>query len=165
MTAQSIREQTNQQRDELAIFNNLKAAEQAQNQLQENDLELSEFSIEGDINTYEEVAAMGTVVGTEAGILAGAFLGGTIGVILVAIASTWANGELVNTTFYRFLIAATVVGGGLIGAIVGKRIRANSSVKQRQKGNPGVPRRFRLIATGSAENLTKAKEMLSNTQA
>jgi len=165
MTAQSITEQANQQRNELAIFNDLKAAEQAQSQLKYSDLELPEISIEGDINTYEEVAAMGTTVGAEAGILAGAFLGGTIGVILVAIISTLAYGELVNTVFTRFLITVTIFAGGLMGAISGKRIRAASSAEHRQKGNPNVPRRFRLIATGSTENLTKAQEILSNTQA
>ncbi|RZM75240.1 hypothetical protein [Leptolyngbya iicbica] len=161
MTAQTTQQRPTTQTQQLAVFDNRQAAEAAQNLLHEQeDLSLSNISIEGDINTYEEVAAMGTTVGPEAGLLIGAFSGGVVGVVFVAIYSTIAYGDLVNTTFNQFSIVAFIAAGAIFGLFTGNRIRNAQLPAQKQKGNPDVPRRFQLMVEGDAEALNQAREVL-----
>lgn len=159
MEEQATKQQNMQQR-ELAVFDNLNAAEKAKELLQKAEVSLQNIRIEGDINRYEEVAALGTTVGPEAGLLIGGFFGGTLGVILFSIYSTMAYGELVNTNFGRLMIAVLAIGGALAGILFGNRLRAGEPLDEKQKGNPNIPRRFQLMGVGSPENLTKAGEIL-----
>ena len=161
MTAQTTQQRPPTHTQELAVFDNRQAAEAAQNLLQQQaDLSLSDIRIQGDINTYEEVAAMGTTVGPEAGLLIGAFSGGIVGVVFVAIYSTLAYGDLVNTPFNQLSIVAFTLAGAIFGIFTGNRIRNAQLPAQKQKGNSEVPRRFQLMAEGNAEALTQARECL-----
>jgi hypothetical protein len=161
MTAQTTQQRPPTQTQELAVFDNRQAAEAAQNLLQQQaDLSLSDIRIQGDINTYEEVAAMGTTVGPEAGLLIGAFSGGIVGVVFVAIYSTLAYGDLVNTPFNQLSIVAFTLAGAIFGIFTGNRIRNAQLPAQKQKGNSEVPRRFQLMVEGDAEALTQARECL-----
>lgn len=160
MEGQAIQQRPQMQQKEIAVFDNYSEAQQAQKKLQEAEVSLRSISIEGDINAYEEVAAMGTTVGKEAGILLGAFFGGIVGVIFVSIVSTWSHGEVINSTFNQTSVLALTVIGGFVGAIAGNRYRSAKLPQQKQKGNPNVPRRYQIIAEGDSENLAKAGEIL-----
>lgn len=160
MTAQSVQDQPNLLQQEIAVFDNFNAAQKAEALLKNSDFDLSNITIEGEISAYEEIAAMGTTVGAEAGLLLGAFLGGSVGIVAVSMLSTVIYGDLATTPLTQFSTIGFIVGGGLVGAIAGQRIRQNHLPAQKQKGNPDVPRRFQLWVEGSEENLAQAKEAL-----
>lgn len=160
MESQTIERQADMQQRELAVYDNYPAAQKAQNTLEQADLSLQNVRIEGDINRYEEVAAMGTTVGPEAGLLIGAFLGGVIGILFFSVYSTVAYGELVNTNFGRIAIIGLAIAGSVLGVLIGNRVRAAKLPEQKQKGNPNVPRRFQLIVVGNSEDIDKAGEVL-----
>lgn len=163
MVGQATKQRSNNRAQELAVFDNRNAAEQAKNMLQQQeDLSLRDIRIEGDIDPYEEVAAMGTTVGPEAGLLIGAFLGGIVGVIFVAVYSTIAYGELVNTSFNQLSVIALAVGGAIFGVLTGNRVRNAKLPAQKQKGNPNVPRRFQLMVEGDDAALNRAHELLGH---
>ncbi|MEM9769663.1 MAG: hypothetical protein AAF892_17510 [Cyanobacteria bacterium P01_D01_bin.71] len=150
------------QKRKIAVFDDRSDAEKVKVQLQQSEAGLTDIRIEGDINPYEEVAAIGTTVGAEAGLLTGAFLGGIVGVIFVAIYSTVAYGSVVNTSFNRFAIVALTVVGAVSGAFIGKRIRQAKAPAQKQKGNPEVPRRFQVWVEGNDAAIAKANEVLGH---
>lgn len=161
MVGQATQQQSNAQMREIAVFDNRNAAEQAKSLLQkQEDLALSKINIEGQMDVYEEVDAMGTTVGPEAGLLVGAFIGGIIGVIFFSIYSTFAYGDLVNTAFSRFSVFAFTIAGAIFGVLSGKRIRDARLPEQKQKGNPYVPRRFQLLVEGDEASLNRASELL-----
>jgi hypothetical protein len=160
MEGQATQHRPNVRQQEIAVFDNRNAAEKAKSILQQAELSLQNISIQGEIDPYEEVAAMGTTVGAEAGLLIGAFMGGTIGLIAYSIYSTQLYGELVNTPFNQLFVAAFTIAGAIFGVISGNRIRSSKLPQQKQKGNPDVPRRFQLLVEGTQENLAKAQEML-----
>lgn len=160
MEGQTTQPQSDIQQRELAVFDNLNAAQKAKDMLQKAGVSLQNIRIEGDINRYEQVDAMGTTVGAEAGLLIGAFLGGTLGVIFFSIYSTLTYGELVNTGFGRLAISIMTIVGAVLGVLAGNRIRSTNLPEQQQKGNPNVPRRFQLMGVGSPDDLSKAGEIL-----
>lgn len=160
MEGQANQQSTNIQQREVAVFDSWNAAQKAMDILQKADVSLRNISIEGDIDPYEEVAAMGTTVGAEAGLLIGAFFGGTIGIIFDSIYSTLVYGELVNTSFQQLAIVVLTIVGAIFGVLAGNRLRSAKLPQQKQKGNPDVPRRFQLMVEGSPENLSKAGELL-----
>ncbi|MGF1459837.1 MAG: hypothetical protein ACFBSG_12525 [Leptolyngbyaceae cyanobacterium] len=160
MVSQLEQQHSTTQRQKIAVYDNLSAAQQAKEQLQQEGLSLNEVSIEGDINVYEEVAALGTVVGGEAGLLIGAFFGGTAGVIFVSIYSTLTYGDVVNSSFNQLAIIVLTIAGAVLGLIQGKRIRKDHLPEQKQKGNPDVPRRFQLIVEGDRDSIDKASKIL-----
>jgi hypothetical protein len=160
MTAQSVQDQPNLLQQEIAVFDNLNAAQKAEALLRNSDFDLGDITIKGDINAYEEVAAMGTTVGAEAGLLLGAFLGGSLGILVVSILSTVIYGNLATTSLTQLSTLGFIAAGALVGAIAGQRIRQNHLPAQKQKGNPDVPRRFQLQVEGSKESLAQAKEAL-----
>jgi hypothetical protein len=158
--AESVNQNPGTQKAEIAVFDNFNAAQKAKDLLQRSELALQNLRIDGDINTYEEVAAMGTTVGPEAGLLLGAFYGGTLGVIFVAIFSTLIHGGVILTQFNQLAVVGFAIAGAAIGVISGNRLRSAKLPEQKTKGNPDVPRRFQLMVEGSAENISRAKEML-----
>ncbi|MDB9525608.1 hypothetical protein PN498_06385 [Oscillatoria sp. CS-180] len=160
MEGQSTQKRPQLKQGEIAVFNNWNEAQKAKTKLERSELSLRNLKVEGEITPYEEVSAMGTTVGAEAGILLGAFLGGSLGVIFVSIVSTWLHGGIINSPFNQASIVVFTIAGAVLGVISGNRIRANAKPKQKQKGNPNVPRRFQLTADASTEDLAKAREML-----
>jgi len=161
MVGQAMQQRPNARMREIAVFDDRKAAEQAKSLLQkQEDLSLSNISIEGAMDVYEEVDAMGTTVGAEAGLLVGAFIGGVIGVIFVSIYSTFVYGDLATTTFNQLSVVAFTIAGAIFGVLSGKRIRDAKLPEQKQKGNPYVPRRFQLMVEGDDESLNRASQLL-----
>ena len=145
---------------EIAVFDNLTTAQNAKQTLSQSDLDLNGVEINGDINSYEKLAAVGTVVGGEAGLLVGLFYGGTLGVIAVLVVATLITGEVQNSALHYAVIAAFALAGALFGYILSQRIRADHLPVGATKGNPDVPRRFKLFVEGSPEEISKAKDML-----
>ena len=161
MVGQATQQRPKTNMREVAIFDNRNAAEQAKSLLQkQEDLSLSNISIKGEMDVYEEVGAMGTTVGPEAGLLMGAFIGGIIGVIFESIYSTFVYGDLVNTTFNQFFVVAFAIAGSIFGVLAGNRIRNAKLPEQKQKGNPYVPRRFQLMVAGDEDSLNRASQLL-----
>jgi len=160
MDAQTKQQESQTVQQEIATFDNFNAAQKAKQLLQESELALRSLSIDGEIDNYEKLAAMGTVVGAEAGIIIGAFYGGTLGIIAVSMVSTLLNGAVINSPLNYGLITGFTIAGGLVGAIAGNRIRSNSLPEQKTKGNVDAPRRFQLIVEGQSSDITKAQEML-----
>jgi len=163
MVRQATEQRPNMQAREIAVFNNRNAAEKAKQLLQQQEnLSLRNISIKGEIDPYEEVAAMGTTVGPEAGLLIGAFSGGIVGAIFVSIYSTLVYGDLATTTFNQLSIIAFIIAGAIFGVITGNRIHSAKLPAQKQKGNPNVPRRFQLMVEGDEEAFNRANEVLSD---
>lgn len=161
MEGQATQQRPNVRQQELAIFDDWNAAQKAKELLQTSeDVSLKNIHVKGEIDVYEEVSAMGTTVGSEAGILIGAFIGGIIGLIFFSIYSTVAYSQLVNTPFGRFAVIAFTIAGSVFGWTIGNRIRKANLPEQKTKGNPNVPRRFRLMAEGDTAAIAKASEML-----
>lgn len=161
MAEQTVQQPTNTiQKRQIAVFDNRNAAEKAKEILQKSDVDFNDIRIEGEITPYEEVAAMGTTVGAEAGFLIGAFLGGTIGVIFVTVYSTFVYGEVINTSFNQLAIAIAVIAGAIFGVFIGKQVRNANLPEQKQKGNPNAARRFSLWVEANDEALNKADEIL-----
>ena len=161
MVGQATQQRPKTNMREVAIFDNRNAAEQAKSLLQkQEDLSLSNISIKGEMDVYEEVDAMGTTVGPEAGLLVGAFIGGVVGVIFVSIYSTLVYGDLANTTFNQFSIVAFTIAGAIFGTLSGKRIRDAKLPAQKQKGNPYEPRRFQLLIEGDDDSMNQACQLL-----
>ncbi|MGD1862111.1 MAG: hypothetical protein ACFB0E_19355 [Leptolyngbyaceae cyanobacterium] len=150
------------QKQQIAVFDDRDDAEQVKEKLLQSEADLTDIRIEGEINPYEEVAAMGTTVGPEAGLLAGAFLGGVVGVIFVAIYSTIVYGDVINTSFNRLAIVALTIAGAVFGVLIGKQIRQAKLPTQKQKGNPEVPRRFQVWVEGDNKAIEAANEVLGH---
>ena len=155
MTSQSI--QSNSQ--VIGVFDNRRAAADAQKTVTSAGISAQKVSIDGDISTTAQVAAQGTTVGSEAGLWMGAFLGGTLGVIVVASLASF-TGAAPNSSLNRWLIVGLTAAGAVVGAISGKNIRDAQPRSQQKVGNPSLPRTFRLVVEGSPEEIDQARQAI-----
>lgn len=114
-------------------------------------------------STYTEVSALGTTVGPEAGIVTGAFYGGTLGAIFAILQGFYVSTETMLPG--QLAVAIFTLIGGVVGAIAAKRIRSENMPQQKLKGNPDIPRRFRLEISGSEEEINQAKQAVLEQQA
>lgn len=114
--------------------------------------------INDDVTVYNEVAAQGTTVGSEAGLVLGAFYGGTVGIILATIQGFYIPTDTLLPG--QLIIAVLTLVGAVVGAIAAKRIRADHLPEQRTKGNPDIPRRFRVEVAGSENDINQARRVM-----
>lgn len=114
--------------------------------------------INDDVTVYNEVAALGTTVGSEAGLLLGAFYGGTVGVILAVIQGFYIPTDTLLPG--QLTIAVLTLVGAVVGAIAAKRIRSSHLPAQKTKGNPDIPRHFRVEVAGSNDDIERARQVM-----
>lgn len=151
---------TAQKREVIAIFNERSEADSAKQAIQNSGIEPRKIMIDDHVDPYNQVAAMGTTVGGEAGLLVGAFYGGVVGVIAVVIGSVWTTGHYTVSTFQQLAIVGFAIAGAIVGALAGKGLRKAQPAGQMVKGNPDVPRRFRLLVEGSTNEVVQAQQAL-----
>lgn len=154
MTAQI----TANQQAVIGIFETSQEANQAREKIQSAGINADQITIDDHVEPYIQVNALGTTTGAEAGLLLGILYGATAGIILVAAYSVLTTGEFVNSPFNRYLVAAFTVIGGLTGAVSGQRLRSAALPAQKQKGNPDIPRRFRLVVFGDDDLIRQARQ-------
>ena len=114
--------------------------------------------INDDVTVYNKVAAQGTTVGPEAGLVLGAFYGGTVGVILAIVQGFYIPTDTLLPG--QLIIAVLTLVGAVVGAIAAKRIRSNHLPEQKTKGNPDIPRRFRVEVAGSENDINQARRVM-----
>ncbi len=120
------------------------------NSLSANDL--------GSVQTLEK--ARGTTTGGKAGLLVGGFYGGVIGIITSVIVPYWVDGISLNSPANRLLLAGITLGGAAIGFVYGNRALAIQ--KQKQTENPSASTSFRLVVSGSQDEIAQARRVLLN---
>ncbi len=147
-------------REVIAIFNNRSAADRAKQSIQSSGIAPRQITIDDHVEPYNQVAAMGTTVGGEAGLLVGAFYGGVVGVIAVVIASVWTTGQYTVSRPEQLAVVGFAIAGAVIGALAGKGLRTAQPAGQMVKGNPDIPRKFRVMIEGSANDVVQAQKAL-----
>ncbi|PSN19283.1 hypothetical protein C7271_08125 [filamentous cyanobacterium CCP5] len=146
------------QKEIIGNFSTRQEAQDFKQAVESAGINRDQVMINDDVTVYNEVAAQGTTVGSEAGLVTGAFLGGTVGAILAIVqgfyfpTNTLLPGQLV-------IIGLTSVGA-IMGALFARRIRNNHLPEQKLKGNPDIPRRFRVEVSGSDDEIRQARQVL-----
>jgi hypothetical protein len=149
-----------QKQEVIAIYTERSQADNARQTLQNSGIDPQQISIDDHVEPYNQVAAMGTTVGGEAGLLVGAFYGGVVGVMAVVIASVWTTGQYTVSTFEQLAVVGFTIAGAVVGAVTGKGLRAAQPAGQKVKGNPDMPRRFRVMVEGSPNQVVQAQQAL-----
>jgi len=149
-----------QKREVIAIFKNRSEADNAKQAIQNSGIAPQQIMIDDHVEPYIQVAAMGTTVGGEAGLLVGAFYGGVVGVIAVVIASVWTTGQYTVSTFEQLAVVGFTIAGAVVGALAAKGIRNAQPAGQMIKGNPDMPRRFRVMIEGSTNDVQQAQQAI-----
>jgi hypothetical protein len=153
MTAQMI-----QSRELVAVFGSRQEANQAKQTVQASGLNDQQVFIDDQILSGIQVAAQGTTTGAQAGLWMGLFLGGIVGLIVAIVGSFWLTGDYPDSTTSRLVVVASAIGGGVFGAIFARGLRASQPADQKIKGN--VPRQFRLMVSGSQDDIRRAQQAL-----
>jgi hypothetical protein len=155
MTAQMM-----QTRKKIAVFNTRQEANQAKQAVQALGLNEQQIFIDDQVSPSIEVAAQGTTTGGQAGFWMGLFLGGVVGLIATIIGSFWLTGDYPHSATSRFLVIGSAIAGAIFSSLVAKGLRASQPAEQKIKGNPNVPRQFRLMIAGSQDDIRRAQEAL-----
>lgn len=150
----------NQNREVIAIYNDRSEADSAKQTIQNSGIDPQQIQIDNHVEPYNQVAAMGTTVGGEAGLLVGAFYGGVVGIMAVAIGSVLTTGQYTVSTPEQLAVAGFTIGGAVVGALAGKGLRSAQPAGEKMKGNPDVPRRFRVTIEGSTNDVLQAQQAL-----
>jgi hypothetical protein len=155
MTAKTRQDQT-----VVAVFKNRHEADQAKQAIQASGLNESQVFIDDHVSPSIQVAAQGTTVGGEAGFLLGGFFGGVLGLIATIIAAYWFTGHYPASAASRWVVVVSAITGALLGSLVGKGLRASQPADQKIKGNPNLPRQFRLMVAGGRDQIRQAQQAL-----
>jgi hypothetical protein len=150
----------NQKQEIIAVFNQRSEADSAKKTLENSGIASQKIVVDDHVEPYNQVAAMGTTVGGEAGLLVGAFYGGVVGVIAVVIASVWTTGQYTVSTPEQLAVVGFTIAGAVVGALSGKGLRMAQPAGQKIKGNPDIPRRFRVMVEGSPNDVVQAQQAL-----
>ena len=156
----------------IGVYHTMSEAEEAVRRLDKGGFPIKQVSIVAqDLESEKEVhgyVAAGDVAKTGAG--AGAWVGGLFG-LLVGAAFIWVPGFgplLVAGPFAAMLLGsiedviAGAAGGGLLGALVGWGVSKQHILKYEEHLKGG---KYLLIAHGSAEEATRAHNILQSTGA
>jgi hypothetical protein len=155
MTAQSM-----QTRETVAVFSSRQEANQAKQAVQASGLNEQQVFIDDQVSPSIQVAAQGTTTGGQAGLWMGIFLGGVVGLIATILGSFWLTGDYPHSAASRFVVVGSAIAGGIFSSGVAKGLRARQPASQKIKGNPNVPRQFRLMVAGSQDDIRRAQEAL-----
>jgi len=155
--------QTMQKREVIAVYETRREADQAKKSIQDSGVMGQRIYIDDHVSPTVQVAAQGTTVGGQAGFFMGAFLGGVIGLIATIIITFWMTGDYLSTNVTRLAVIGSAIAGAVFGASVGKAIRAKQPAEEVSKGNPDLPRQYRLIVEGSQEEVRQAQQAVGQT--
>lgn len=117
----------------------------------------SKVSVEGFIDPEAQIGAIGTTTGGEAGFLLGGLYGSFVGILAATSVPYWTD-IAANSGFNRLLIVGITLAGALMGWGAGKQAMKRQSVRQKQKGNPGIPRSFCVVVDGSKRDIEQARQ-------
>ncbi len=90
----------------------------------------------------------------------GIFYGGMLSILAATSAAYWLDGVAANSTFTRLLIVGISLGGGILGLIFGKRNYSGQPLDQKQKSDPLIPRSFRVVVSGSSDEVSQARSII-----
>lgn len=152
--------QLTRNREIVAVFSNRQEANQAKQAIQASGLNAQQIVIDDELPTDIEVAAQGVTTGREAGFLMGITLGGILGLIATIIIVYQLTGDYPSSLASRLAVFASAIAGGVFGAGAGRTLQARQPARQQMKGNPNLPREFRLIVEGSQDEVRRAQEAL-----
>lgn len=155
MTAQLTRNQ-----EVVAVFTTRQEANQAKQAIQAAGINGQQILIDDEIPADIELAAQGLTTGREAGFLMGITLGGILGLIATIIVVFQVTGDYPSSLASRLAVFASAIVGGVFGAGAGRTIQARQPARQQMKGNPNLPRAYRLIVQGSHDDVIKAQQAL-----
>ncbi|MBD2234298.1 hypothetical protein [Phormidium tenue] len=155
MTAQLTRNQ-----ETIAVFSSRQEANQAKQAIQASGLNGQQILIDDNIPADIELAAQGTTTGREAGFLMGITLGGILGLIATIIVVYQVTGDYPASVASRLAVFASAIAGGVFGAGAGRTLQASQPARQQMKGNPSLPREYRLIVKGSQDEVRQAQQAL-----
>lgn len=146
------------QKEFIGAFNSRQEAQQFKQAIESTGISGDRVMINDEVSTYNQVAALGTTVGYEAGLVTGAFFGGVVGVILAIIQGFYF--PTATQTPGRLVVFGLASVGAIMGALFARRIRNNHLPEQKTKGNPDVPRNFRVMVSGSEDEIRQARQKL-----
>lgn len=148
----------------IGTFTSREAAAAAKQAIESAGIAPENISVSGQRSDRNQIEAMGTTVGGEAGFWVGGFYGGILGLVVTLSLTTWTSMPD-NSNFGRLLILGFTVAGAVLGLLSGKRIHAQQSLVQKKKGDPTIPQSFEIIVSGSPEEIEKANSAASNSNA
>ncbi|MBW4462726.1 MAG: hypothetical protein KME47_21185 [Nodosilinea sp. WJT8-NPBG4] len=155
MTAQLTRN-----REIVAVFKTRQEADRAKQAIQAAGLNGQKISIDDSIPADLQLAAQGTTMGREAGLLMGFTLGGIVGLIATIIIVFQLTGEYPSSAASRIAIFASAIAGGIFGAGAGRTLQARQPARQQMKGNPNLPREYKLVVEGNKDEVRQAQQAL-----
>ncbi|MBD1914690.1 MULTISPECIES: hypothetical protein [Cyanophyceae] len=155
MTAQLTRN-----REIVAVFKTRQEADQAKQAIQAAGLNGQKILIDDSIPADLQLAAQGITMGPEAGLLMGFTLGGIVGLIATIIIVFQLTGDYPSSAASRIAVFASAIAGGVFGVGAGRTLKARQPARQQMKGNPNLPREYKLIVEGSHDDVIKAQQAL-----
>jgi hypothetical protein len=155
MTAQLTRNQ-----EIVAVFKNRQEADQAKQAIQASGISGQKILIDDSIPADLQLAAQGITMGPEAGLLMGFTLGGIVGLIATIIVVFQLTGHYPDSAASRIAVFASAIAGGVFGTGAGRALKARQPARQQMKGNPNLPREYKLIVEGSQDEVRQAQQAL-----
>ena len=144
----------------IGVFNDHRGAIQLKEAIQAAGIEPQKVQVDDHISSLNQVLALGTTTGGQAGLLIGAAYGGILGILFVFLvlvpftgASDYSN--VSPTSIWLFTLI-----GAVLGWIAGKGFHATAAKDDKIKGNPSIPQNFRVIVSGNNDEVQRAHQVM-----
>ncbi len=144
----------------IGVYNDRNSALEIKQAIESAGLSTQKVSIDDHVTPEAQLKALGTTSGSEAGFLLGTFYGGMLSILAATAAAYWLDGVAANSTFTRLLIVGISLGSGILGLILGKRNYDAQPLEQKQKSDPSIPRNFRVVVSGSSDEVSQARRVV-----
>ncbi|MBD0335159.1 MAG: hypothetical protein ICV62_06705 [Cyanobacteria bacterium Co-bin13] len=144
----------------IGVFNNHRGALQLKEAIQAAGVSAQKVEIDDRVSPLNQIYALGTTTGGQAGLLIGAAYGGILGILFVFLVLVPLSGATDYSNISPLSIYLFTLVGAVVGWASGKGLRANAPREEQIKGNPNVPRNFRVVVNGSEDEVQRAHQAM-----
>jgi hypothetical protein len=144
----------------IGVFNNHRGALQLKEAIQAAGVEPQKVEIDDRISPLNQIYALGTTSGGQAGLLIGAAYGGILGILFVFFILLPFTGATDYSNISPLSIALFTLIGGALGWASGKGFKSSASPEDQLKGNPNVPRNFQVVVKGNEDEVRRAHQIM-----
>ncbi|HEY9736296.1 MAG TPA: hypothetical protein V6D06_08440 [Trichocoleus sp.] len=144
----------------IGVFTDHRGAMKLKEAIQSAGVSPQKVQIDDRISPINQIYALGTTTGSQAGLLIGAAYGGIVGILFLFLVLVPFTGMTDYSNISSLTTTSFALVGAVLGWIAGKGFHATASQENKLKGNPNVPRNFRVVVDGSDDEIREAHQVM-----